>query len=88
MNDFVVLNGNEQELWEIDYEKIVAFNISELKIVENEMTKYVGTIEDYLRGNGFTKSIFTKQDHFLRVLIMALNKNVHLNNTDIWLLLC
>jgi hypothetical protein len=50
MNDFVVLNGNEQELWEIDYEKKVAFNISELKIVENEnkMTKYVGTIEDYL----------------------------------------
>jgi hypothetical protein len=57
MNDFVVLNGNEQELWEIDYEKKVAFNISELKIVENEnkMTKYVGTIEDYLRGKGFTE---------------------------------
>jgi len=55
MNDFVVLNGNEQELWEIDYEKKVAFNISELKIVENKMTKYVGTIEDYLRGKGFTE---------------------------------
>ena len=55
MNDFVVLNGNEQELWEIDYEKKVAFNISELKIVENKMTKYVGTIEDYLRGKVFTE---------------------------------
>jgi hypothetical protein len=55
MNDFVVLNGNGQELWEIDYEKIVAFNISELKIVEDKMTKYVGTIEDYLRGKGFTE---------------------------------
>jgi hypothetical protein len=55
MNDFVVLNGNEQELLEIDYEKKVAFNISELKIVENKMTKYVGTIEDYLRGKGFTE---------------------------------
>jgi hypothetical protein len=55
MNDFVVLNGNEQELWEIDYEKKVAFNISELKIVEDKMTKYVGRIEDYLRGKGFTE---------------------------------
>jgi hypothetical protein len=55
MNDFVVLNGNEQELWEIDYEMNVAFNISELKIVEDKMTKYVGRIEDYLRGKGFTE---------------------------------
>lgn len=55
MNDFVFLNGNEQELLEIDYEMNVAFNISELKIVENKMTKYVGTIEDYLRGKGFTE---------------------------------
>jgi len=55
MNDFVVLNGNEQERWEVDYEKKVTFNISELKIVENKMTKYVGTIEDYLRGKGFTE---------------------------------
>ena len=49
MNDFVILNGDEQELWEIDYEKKVAFNISELKKLEDTMTKYVGTIEDYLR---------------------------------------
>ena len=88
MNDFVVLNGNEQELLEIDYEMNVAFNISELKIVENKMTKYVGTIEDYLGEKASPKFTITKQDHFLRVLIMALNKNVHLNNTDIWLLLC
>jgi hypothetical protein len=55
MNDFVFLNGNEQELLEIDYEMNVAFNISELKIVEDKMTKYVGRIEDYLRGKGFTE---------------------------------
>lgn len=58
MNDFVFLNGNEQELLEIDYEMNVAFNISELKIVEDKMTKYVGTIEDYLRGKGFTEVHF------------------------------
>jgi len=58
MNDFVVLNGNEQELWEIDYEKIVTFNIPELKIVEDKMTKYVGRIEEYLRGKGFTEVHF------------------------------
>jgi hypothetical protein len=36
MNDFVFLNGNEQELLEIDYEMNVAFNISELKMVEDK----------------------------------------------------
>lgn len=55
MNDFVFLNGNEHELLEIDYEMNVAFNISELKIVEDKMTKYAGRIEDYLRGKGFTE---------------------------------
>jgi hypothetical protein len=54
----LVLNGDEQELWEIDYERKVAFNISELKIVENKMTKYVGTIEDYLKEKGFTEVHF------------------------------
>ena len=58
MNAFVILNGDEQELWEIDYEKKVAFNISELKKVEDRMTKYVGTIEDYLRGKGSTEVHF------------------------------
>lgn len=32
MNEFVVLTGEEQELWEIDYEKNIALNISELNI--------------------------------------------------------
>jgi hypothetical protein len=39
----------------VAYEMNVAFNISELKIVEDKMTKYVGRIEDYLRGKGFTE---------------------------------
>ena len=58
MIEYVFMNGNEEELWEIDYEKKVAFNISELKKVEDKMTKYVGTIEDYLRGKGFTEIHF------------------------------
>ncbi len=58
MIEYVFMNGNEEELWEIDYEKKIAFNISELKKVEDKMTKYVGTIEDYLRGKGFTEIHF------------------------------
>jgi hypothetical protein len=58
VNEFVVLNDDEQELWEIDYEKKVALNISNLNIVENKVTKYVGTIEDYLKEKGFTEVHF------------------------------
>ena len=58
VNEFVVLNDDEQELWEIDYEKKVALNISDLNIVENKVTKYVGTIEDYLMEKGFTEVHF------------------------------
>ena len=31
LNEFVILEGDQQELWEIDYEKKIAINISESK---------------------------------------------------------
>jgi hypothetical protein len=44
MSEFVVLNGDEQELWELDYEKKIALNISELNIVKEKVVNYPGTI--------------------------------------------
>ena len=58
LNEFVILEGDQQELWEIDYEKKIAINISELNIVKNKMTKYDGTIQDYLTEKGFTEVHF------------------------------
>ena len=58
MSEFVVLNGDEQELWEVDYEKKIALNISELNIVKEKVVNYPQTIEDYLREKGFTEVHF------------------------------
>ena len=38
MVEFVVLNDDEQELWEIDYEKKIALNISDLGIIKDKVT--------------------------------------------------
>jgi hypothetical protein len=58
MSEFVVLNGDEQELWEVDYEKKIALNVSELNIAKEKVVNYPGTIEDYLREKGFTEVHF------------------------------
>jgi hypothetical protein len=58
MNEFVAVNGDEQELWEIDYEKKIALNISELNVRKENVVKYPGTIEAYLREKGFTEVHF------------------------------
>jgi hypothetical protein len=58
MNEFVVLNGDEQELWEIDYENNIALNISELNIRKEKVVEYPGSIEDYLKDKGFTEVHF------------------------------
>ena len=60
LNEFVILEGDQQELWEIDYEKKIAINISDLNIIENKMTRYDGTIKDYLKEKGFTEVHFHK----------------------------
>jgi hypothetical protein len=58
MTEFVALNGDEQELWEIDYEKKFALDVTELNIVKNNVRKYPGTIEDYLKMKGFEEVRF------------------------------
>ena len=47
-----MLEGDEQELWEIDYEKKIALNISDINFVKNNVSNYVGTIEDFLKEKG------------------------------------
>lgn len=58
MIEFVVLNDDEQELWEIDYEKKIALNVSDLGIIKNIVINYAGTIEDFLKEKGFSEVHF------------------------------
>lgn len=58
MIEFVVLNDDEQELWEIDYERKIALNISDLDIMKNKVSNYTGTIEDFLKEKGFSEVHF------------------------------
>ena len=58
MIEYVFMNGNEEELWEIDYETKIALNISELNIVKEKVVNYPRTIEDYLREKCFTEVHF------------------------------
>ena len=58
MIEFIVLNDDEQELWEIDYEKKIALNISDLGIIKNKVSNYTGTIEDFLKEKGFSEVHF------------------------------
>jgi len=58
MVDFVLLNDEEEELWEIDYERKIALNVSDLSIVKNKVINYRGTIEDFLKEKGFSEVHF------------------------------
>jgi hypothetical protein len=58
VNEIVALSGETREIWEIDYGKKVALDISEINMVENKVTKYTGTIEEYLKTKGFTEIHF------------------------------
>lgn len=58
MIEFVILNDDDQELWEIDYDKKIALNISDLSIVKNKVSNYTGTIENFLKEKGFSEVHF------------------------------
>jgi hypothetical protein len=58
MTEFVILNDDEQELWEIDYDKKIALNVSDLGIVKDNVINYAGTIEDFLKQKGFSEIHF------------------------------
>jgi hypothetical protein len=58
MIEFVILNDDDQELWEIDYDKKIALNISDLSIVKDKVSNYTGTIENFLKEKGFSEIHF------------------------------
>lgn len=58
MNEYVKLEGEEQEIWEIDYEKKIALDISDLSFVKNKVSNYTGTIEEFLKEKGFREIHF------------------------------
>jgi len=58
MIEFVTLNDDDQEVWEIDYDKKIALNISDLGIMKDKVSHYTGTIENFLREKGFIEVHF------------------------------
>jgi hypothetical protein len=75
-----MLESDEQELCEIDYEKKIGLNISDINFVKNNVSNYVGTIEDFLKKRVSLKSIFMKMVHFLLVPIIKVVETVHLDS--------
>jgi hypothetical protein len=59
--DYVILNDDESELWEIDYDTGHAANVSEyvqLDLLEHDnIVKYSGRIEDFLSEQRRCKNI-------------------------------
>lgn len=58
MIEFVTLNDDDHEVWEIDYDKKIALNISDLGIVKDKVSHYTGTIENFLKEKGFSEVHF------------------------------
>jgi hypothetical protein len=57
--EYVIIYGNINELWEIDYKNKIALDISEIvkpDSIENPI-KYLGKIEDYLQKERGYKDI-------------------------------
>ena len=45
MIEYVFISGNVESLWEIDYDKNFALDVTELNIIKNNVIKYPGSIE-------------------------------------------
>ena len=59
--EYVILNDNETELWEIDYDAEHAANVSEYvhldSLKHDNIVKYFGRIEDFLSEQRHCKNI-------------------------------
>jgi hypothetical protein len=57
--EYVIADGNENELWEIDYDKNIALDVSEVikpRLIDKVIT-YSGKIEDFLQKERGCKNI-------------------------------
>lgn len=59
--EYILLNDNEDELWEIDYDKGHAINVSEYVKLDllnyDDIIRYSGTIEDFLINGRACKNV-------------------------------
>jgi hypothetical protein len=58
--EYVLINNDVDELWEIDYERKLAINVSEYVRIESikaKLIRYFGTIEDFLINERSCKNI-------------------------------
>ena len=65
--EHIILNNNEDEVWEIDYDYGMAVNVSEymkMNLVNTEIIKYSGSIKDFLEKE---RSCSNVQSHGLFV---------------------
>lgn len=71
--EYVLINNEVDELWEIDYERKLAINVSEyirIESIKPKLIRYSGTIEDFLINERSCKNI-----HFHKN--MALPERIH-----------
>ena len=82
--EYVLLNDNKNELWEIDYDRGHATNVSEylkLDSLNNDIiTRYIGSIEDFLAKE--TAKIFTSMNQRVFLLVLICNLVVLKPMTD------
>jgi len=67
--EYIVLNNNEDELWEIDYDTGIATNVSgymKLESVRTQVTKYSGAIEDFLVRERSRTNVHHHEDMTIR----------------------
>lgn len=71
--EYVLINNDIDELWEIDYERKLAINVSEyirIESIKPKLLTYSGTIEDFLINERSCKNV-----HFHKN--MALPERIH-----------
>jgi len=67
--EYIVLNNNEDELWEINYDTGMAINVSgytKLDSVRTEVIKYSGAIEDFLIKERSCTNVHYQDDMIIR----------------------
>jgi hypothetical protein len=82
--EYVIINDNDNETWEIDHKNKIALDISEIVkpgSIENP-TKYSGKIEEYLQKEKGYKDIHFHDSFSIPKRIHLKNQNEKLKGCD------
>ena len=63
--EHIILNNDDDELWEIDYDYGMAVNVSEymkMNLVNTEIIKYSGSIKDFLEKERSCSNVQLHED--------------------------